>query len=148
MPRKNSSLFYLSAAIAIIGAVGYQFFVKRVPVSINPVVSIIGIYVAVPALSVILLPFFPSEGGLGQQVRQLNWLQLALAVSVFLIELGFLLMYRSGWNLSTGNLITGVIINLALVGLGVFLLREQLSAVNLVGIVLCIIGVVLVGYRP
>ncbi|MBL8045692.1 MAG: hypothetical protein JNL09_04080 [Anaerolineales bacterium] len=148
MPRKNSSMFYLSAAIAIIGAVGYQFFVKRVPVSINPVVSIIGIYVAVLALSVILLPFFPSEGGLGQQVRQLNWLQLALAVSVFLIELGFLLMYRSGWNLSTGNLITGVIINLALVGLGVFLLREQLSTVNLVGIVLCIIGVVLVGYKP
>lgn len=148
MPRKNSTMFYLSAAIAIIGAVGYQFFVKRVPVSINPVVSVIGIYVAVLALCFILLPFFPSEGGLGQQVRQLNWLQLALGVSVFLIEVGFLLMYRSGWNLSTGNLITGVIINLALVGLGVFLLREQLNTINLIGIGLCIVGVVLVGYRP
>lgn len=148
MPRKNSTMFYLSAAVAIVGAVGYQYFVKRVPGSINPVVSVIGIYIAVLALSVILLPFFPSEGGLGPQVRQLNWIQLALAVSVFMIELGFLLMYRSGWNLSTGNLITGVIINLALVGLGVFLLREHLSAVNLIGIALCIIGVALVGYRP
>ncbi len=56
-------MFYISAGIAIIGAVGYQYFVKRIPASLNPIVSIIGMYVAVLALGVILLPLFPAEGG-------------------------------------------------------------------------------------
>jgi hypothetical protein len=39
MKRKNMSMFYLSAIVAITGAVGYQYFVKRVPETINPMVS-------------------------------------------------------------------------------------------------------------
>ncbi|MBI3165913.1 MAG: hypothetical protein HYZ24_14615 [Chloroflexi bacterium] len=141
-------MFYVSASIAIIGAIGYQYFVKRVPVSLNPVVSVMGIYVAMLALGAILLPFFPIEGGVLEHVRQLNWLQLALASSVFMIELGFLLMYRHGWDLSTGNLVTGVVINVALVGLGITLLGEKLSAINFIGIALSILGVALIGWRP
>jgi drug/metabolite transporter (DMT)-like permease len=140
-------MFYLSAFIAITGAVGYQYFVKRIPETINPVVSIIGIYVAVLVLGIFSLALFPAKGGLVHHIRQLNCIQLAIAASVFLIELGYLLMYRYGWNLSTGNLITGVIINLVLITIGVMLLGERLSPVNVIGVVLCMLGVVLVGYR-
>jgi len=146
--KGNKIMFYISAMIAIVGAVGYQYYVKRVPVSLNPVVSVIGVYIAVLILSVTLLLFFPSEGGLAKQFRQLNWIQLAIAVSVLLIELGFLLMYRYGWNLSTGNLITGVIINIALLGLGAIALGEKVSLTNAIGIVVCIVGVALIGYKP
>jgi drug/metabolite transporter (DMT)-like permease len=93
------------------------------------------------------LPLFPLEGGLRNHIKHLSWLQLALAVSVVMIELGFLLMYRYGWNLSTGNLITGVFINIALVVIGISLLSEKLNTVNLVGIALSILGVALMGYR-
>ena len=141
------TMFYVSALVAITGAVSYQFFVKRVPASINPIVSVIGMYVAVLTLGVILLPLFPADGGLRHHVRQLSWIQLALAASVMMIELGFLLMYRYGWNLSTGNLITGVFINLILVGLGVTLLGEKMNIVNSIGIALCILGVALISYR-
>jgi drug/metabolite transporter (DMT)-like permease len=141
------TMFYVSALVAIAGAVSYQFFVKRVPAPINPIVSVIGMYVAVLALGVILLPLFPADGGLRHHFRQLSWIQLALAASVMMIELGFLLMYRYGWNLSTGNLITGVFINLILVGLGVSLLGEKMNIVNSIGIALCILGVALISYR-
>jgi drug/metabolite transporter (DMT)-like permease len=140
-------MFYVSALVAIAGAVGYQFFVKRIPVSLNPLVSVIGVYVAVLILSVILLPLFPPEGGLRHHIRQLNWIQLAVAVSVLLIELGFLWMYRYGWNLSTGNIVTGVFVNVVLVGLGVALLGEKLSVINGVGVALSILGVTLISFR-
>jgi multidrug transporter EmrE-like cation transporter len=65
-----------------------------------------------------------------------------------MIELGFLMMYRYGWNLSTGNIITGVVINLILVGLGVTLFDEKVSLINVSGIVLCILGVALISYHP
>ena len=141
-------MFFISASIAIIGAVGYQYFVKRVPSTINPVVSVMGVYAAVLALGAMSLPLFPAEGGLIKHIRQLNWIQLAIAASVFLIELGFLLMYRHGWDLSTGSLVTGVVINIALVGLGVTLLGEKVTFINLIGIALSILGVALIGYRP
>jgi drug/metabolite transporter (DMT)-like permease len=144
MQTKNMTMYYLSAVIAITGAVGYQYLVKRVPASINPIVSVIGMYMTVLVLSLLLLPLFPAEGGLLHHIRKLSWVQGALAVSVLLIEVGFLLMYRYGWNLGTGNLVTGVFINIILVGLGVTLLGEKVTAVNAAGIVLCILGVALI----
>ncbi len=147
MQSKNMTMFYISACVAIAGAVGYQYFVKRVPVSLNPIVSVIAMYVAVLALGVILLPLFPADGGLLHHLRQLSWIQLALAVSVIMIELGFLMMYRYGWNLSTGNLVTGVVVNIILVGLGMTLLGEKVNIVNAIGIAFCILGVALISYR-
>lgn len=140
-------MFYLSALVAIVGAVAYQFFIKRVPGEINPIVSVMGMYVAVLILGGILLPLFPPEGGLRNQIRQLNWIQLALAVAVMMIELGFLLMYRNGWSLSTGNIVTGVFINIGLVGLGIALLGEKICPVNIIGIILSIVGVALISVR-
>jgi drug/metabolite transporter (DMT)-like permease len=144
---KNAIMFYLSAFIAVLGAVGYQYFVKLVPPTINPMISVMGCYLAVLGMGVILLVIFPAQGGLLANIRQLNWIQLALAVTVVMIELGFLLMYRYGWNLSTGNLITGVFVNIMLVGLGLALLGERVSPVNALGIVLSIVGVALISYR-
>jgi drug/metabolite transporter (DMT)-like permease len=147
MQKVKTLMFYISAMTAIVGAVGYQYFVKRVPTSLNPVVSVIGAYIAVLILAIMLLPLFPAEGGIIKHVRQLNWVQLAIAVSIFMLELGFLLMYRYGWDLSTGNLVTGVIVNLVLLGLGIVVLDEKVSLVNAIGVVICIVGIVLVGYR-
>ena len=141
-------MFYLSAIVAITGAVGYQFFVKRVPVTLNPIVSVIVTYIVVLVLCAILLPFFPAEGGFRHHLRQVNWIQIVLAVCVIMGQLGFLLMYRYGWSLSAGNLVTGVFVNIALVGLGVALLGEKMSLVNAIGIAFCILGVALVSYRP
>ena len=140
-------MFYISALLAIMGAAGYQFFVKRIPSGINPVISVIGIYLAVLVMSGILLLIFPVEGGLGNQIKQLNWVQLAVAGSVLLVELGYLLMYRSGWGLGTANIVTGVFINLTLVALGTLLLKEHISALNATGILISIIGVALISYR-
>ena len=140
-------MFYLSALIAITGGVSYQYFVKRIPVSLNPIVSVIGMYVSVLELGVLLLPVFPAAGGLRHHFRQLSWIQLALSVSVMMIELGFLLMYRYGWNLSTGNVVTGVFVNIILVGLGMAVLGEKVSTINAIGIALSILGVALISYR-
>jgi len=140
-------MFYLSAIVAVTGAVGYQYFVKRIPETLNPIVSIMGMYIVVLMLGAALLLFFSAEGGIRNQIRQLNWIQIALAISVIMIELGFLLMYRYSWSLGTGNLVTGVFVNIILVGLGAALLGEKMSFTNAIGIVFCILGVALISLR-
>ena len=140
-------MFYISAIIAITGAVGYQYFVKRIPETINPIVSVIAMYLAVLVIGIVLLPFFPTVGGIKAHIRQVNWIQVALAVSVLFVELGYILMYRSGWELSSGALVTGVVINVVLVGLGIALFGERVSMVNIIGIILSIVGVAMIGYK-
>jgi len=140
-------MYYISAIVAILGAVGYQYFVKQIPGSINPIISVFGIYLSALLLGLLLLPLFPPEGGLLKHIRLINWTQLAVAASVILLELGFLLMYRSGWDLSIGNLVTGVFVNFILVGLGVWLLGEKISLVNALGVFLSIIGVALISFK-
>ena len=140
-------MYYISAFVAILGAVGYQYFVKQIPESINPIVSVWGIYIAALVLGLVLLPIFPPEGGLLKHIRKISWIQLAVAGSVILLELGFLLMYRNGWDLSIGNLVTGVFVNIILVGFGVWLLGEKVNVINGIGMFLSIIGVALISYR-
>ena len=107
-------MFYLSAIVAVTGAVGYQYFVKRIPETLNQIFPIMGMYIVVLVLGAAMLLFL-AEGGIRNQIRQLSWIQIALAISVIMVELGFLLMYRYGWSLGTGNLVTGVFVNVILV---------------------------------
>ena len=55
MRSKNMSMFYISAVLAITGAVGYQYFVKRVPGTLNPIISVMAMYIVILVLSMILL---------------------------------------------------------------------------------------------
>lgn len=141
-------MYYVTALIAVIGMIGYQYFVKQVPETLNPMVSIIAMYAAVLIIGIVLMLIFPIAGGLKQHIGKLSWIQIALAISILMVELGFLLMYRYGWNLSSGGLITGAIVNVVLVGIGVALLGEKVTLINAIGIVLSILGVSLVSYRP
>jgi len=147
MQTKEGFMFYIAAGLAVIGAVSSQYFVSRISDTLNPIVSLLGLHLGALVLGLVLLPFFSSEGGLITQVRRLNWLQLALAGSVIMVELGYLLMYRFGWNLSTGNLVTGVVVNSILLLIGVSLLGEKMSPYNAVGVGLCILGVALISHR-
>ncbi len=148
MRNGNRTMFYVSIMLAVIGGVSYHFFIRRVPASLSPVVAVIGIYVAVLLLGVTLLPFFPPEGGLAKHFRQLSWVQIGVAASVFMLELGFMLMYRHGWTIGTANLLTGAVVNTALLGIGVILLGEKATLTNVMGVAICIIGVAMTGYRP
>lgn len=148
MGNHLTSIYYISALMAIMGTIGYHFFVKKIPSTIDPVVSVVAIYIFVLILSAIILPIFVDRANIMDHVRQVNWIQFAIACAVIFMELGFLLMYRYGWNLSTGNIVTGVAINLALVAIGILFLKEQLSAINVVGALMCIAGVAMISYAP
>lgn len=147
MLGKEYIAFYLSAAVAILGTVGYHMLMKKLPSTINPLVSIVGIYVAIVILSTLMLPFFMGGGTLLASLKQMSWIQVGIAFCILLMEIGFLMMYRSGWDLSTGNVVTGAIINIALGFIGVVFLKEGLSYLNVLGVSLCIVGVMLIGYK-
>jgi len=126
--------------IAIIGTVGYHLVLKLLPGGVNQFLSM-SITFAVGSFAFLgLYAMAPGTTSMREAVGQLNWTTLALAGVIVCLDLSFLMLYRSGFELSLGQLITQSAAALALLVLGVAFFAEKLTMTNLAGIGLCVVG--------
>jgi drug/metabolite transporter (DMT)-like permease len=138
-------LLWLS--LAIVATVAYHVVMKLTPVGANPLLSLMLTYGAVAVLLGGALVLAPGEFGWREEVRHLNWTAIALALAIIGLDLGFILLYRSGFEVSLGALVTQTAAAMLLVGIGVLVFREKLSLANGLGIALCLAGLWLVNRR-
>lgn len=133
--------------VAIVATVAYHLVLKSTPAAANPFLSLAFTY-AVVAVAFFGL-FFAMSGGVsvGTSLRALNWTALALALVVVCLDLGFLMLYRSGFDVSLGQLITQSVATLALLLIGVAWYQEKLTTGNIAGILLCVVGLWLISRR-
>lgn len=137
--------FWLSLAIA--ATVAYHLVLKLTPAGANPLLTLLVTYGLVTLLFAGVLAFGPGTFEWRQELRALNWTALALAIAIIALDLGFILLYRSGFEVSLGALVTQTAAAMLLVGLGVLVFREKMSVANALGIVLCLTGLWLVNRR-
>ena len=76
--------------------------------------------------------------------RGIKWNSILLGAAIVCLELGFIMMYKVGWNISIGSLVANICLAVALVLIGVFFYRENLSMNNLIGMLLCISGLIFI----
>jgi drug/metabolite transporter (DMT)-like permease len=138
-------LVWLSLAIA--ATVAYHVILKLTPAGANPLLSLMLTYGAVTFLFAGVLLLAPGEFAWREEVRQLNWTAVALALAIIGLDLGFILLYRSGFEVSLGALVTQTAAAMLLVMIGVLVFREKLSLSHGCGIVLCLAGLWLVNRR-
>lgn len=136
--------FYLSIALAVLSSMLYHVILKFTPSNVNPALSLAVTYTIAVVLCLALLFFFPLKETATSALKQLNWASFALAFALVGLEVGFLLAYRTGWNISVAAIVVNVVVTVLLVPIGVLLFRERLSLVNVVGILFCAIGLVMV----
>jgi multidrug transporter EmrE-like cation transporter len=136
---------WLSVAIAC--TVGYHLVLKLTPAGVNPLLSLAVTYALVTVLFGALLAASPGGFEWRQEARQLNWTAIALAVAIVGLDLAFLFLYRSGFEVSLGALVTQSAAAMLLLVVGVAVFREKLSLANSAGIVLCLVGLWLVNRR-
>jgi multidrug transporter EmrE-like cation transporter len=138
-------LFWLS--IAILCTVGYHLVLKVTPSGVNPLLSLMLTYALVTLVFGVILLVAPGGFEWRQELRHLNWTALALAVVIVGLDLGFLYLYRGGFEVSLGALVTQSAAAMLLLIVGVAVFREKLSAANVAGLVLCLVGLWLVNRR-
>lgn len=134
-------------AIAIVSTVAYHVVLKVTPPAASPFLSLAVSYAAGSLVFLVLYAVMPGGVTLRTGLQALNWTALALAAAVVLLDLGFLFLYRSGFDISLGQLITQSAGALILLGVGVAFFQERLSALNVGGIALCIVGLWLINTR-
>ena len=138
---------YLPLLVTIAGGVLYHFAQKSVPKHANPYALIITAYLAgiICCGGALLLEGAPWRSTLSWQ--HLHWSGMLIGVSAAMIELGFLFVYRTGWQLSATSVIVNISVAVILVPLGITLFRERLSLQNIVGIVCCLFGLFLLARK-
>jgi drug/metabolite transporter (DMT)-like permease len=140
-------MFYAAIAITVLSNVLYHLFQKLIPAGVNPLLALTATYLVAAVVTLLLLPFFPLAGSLGAEVRKVGWPSVALGAVIVGLELGFLLAYRAGWNLSLASLVSNTTVALLLIPVGLLLFKEELRPVHIVGVLLALAGLVLVSQK-
>jgi uncharacterized membrane protein len=138
---------YLPLLLTIGGNIVYHISQKSVPKTANPLVTMIIAYGVAIAVCAICSVFYPADRSVLNAIRGANWAVYAIGVGVAAVEVGFLLSYRAGWGISVAPVLSGVGVALLLILIGVLGFKEQLSLWNIIGVVLCLIGLVLVNHK-
>jgi len=139
--------FYLPIILTALATTVYHVAQKSVAPGANPLVSLVMTYLT--ALGVSLGALLASTGGraLAASVHKLNWASYVVGVSIFGVELAVLLAYRAGWRISLASVVANVATALLLVVVGLLFYREHLAAKHVLGVGLCLAGLVLVAQR-
>ena len=138
---------FMALAIAILGQVLYHVTQKSVASNAHPVVSLLAFYLVAAVLTLPLLLMFPLERSLVEEAGKLNWAVYGVAASIVLIEIGFLLAYRAGAELSSAFVITSAVVTVSTLVIGLLFFRESISMTKIAGIVLCLSGIGLITWK-
>lgn len=139
--------FVLFLLLAAVGNAIYHVGQKALSPVANPMVLLMGVYGLAFLLSAVSAPFFRQGAAPLGLAQVFSWPVLVLAAGVFLIEIGFLLAYRSGGSLQWSGAAVNGCAALILLPVAVLLFRESFSLVRVAGILLTLSGLALVAKR-
>jgi drug/metabolite transporter (DMT)-like permease len=140
-------LFYFSITLAIASSALYHFSAKSTPSNVNFAISLVVTYAVALGITILTTFFLPAQNGLLTELRQLNWASFLLAIAIVGIEFGFLLVYRSGWNLGIAAVLVNVMASLILVPVAIFFFKDKISWINILGIFVCLAGLVMLNWK-
>jgi drug/metabolite transporter (DMT)-like permease len=144
---------YYFPILLIVGSnVLYHICAKSVPLQLNPMVSLMITYLVAGSLTLFMFFLMPHlfsidkklDMGLIYQIKQANWAPFVLGFVIVGLELGNILMYRAGWNISLGSLVSNISLAVLLLIIGIFFYKEVISLSQTFGISLCIAGLIFI----
>lgn len=136
--------FYFPLCLAVGGMLFYHLGQKSIPRGINPFYAMIIAYTAGIIVLAVCALTLPGEKSFSNSLRISNWAVFVVGVAAACIEVGFLLAYRSGWRISIAAVATNVAVTLLLVPIGIAVFKDHLSLRNVIGLVFCVVGLILV----
>jgi len=78
------------------------------------------------------------------ELSKVNWTSIVLALVLVGLEVGYVFVYRAGWQVSTASVVANIGLACVLLIVGYFLYMENVSIRQIIGIVVCMFGLVLI----
>lgn len=134
-------------ALVVISNIVYQICAKSVPGGVNPFASLIVTYLVGALFSAIMYFATQKNCNIVGELKQMNWASYVLGIVIVGLEVGFIYAYKAGWQVSMASIVQSSFLAIALIIVGALLFREALTWNKLVGIVVCMIGLIFINLK-
>ena len=134
-------------SLVVLSNVVYQICAKSVPERMDPFASLTVTYLVSAAASALLFLLLGHGAPLAREYAKLNWAPFVLGVVIVGLEAGWLFAYKAGWQVSTAFIVQSAFLAGVLLLVGYFLYHEALTWNKLLGVAICLIGLVFINYR-
>lgn len=135
-------MIFLPITLGVVANAFYHIASKSIPAEQNAFMGLVVNYATALIASAVLFCLTPHEKVFVEAARS-NWACVLMGLSITGVEAAFVMIYRTGGELSTASLIVNILLALAMLIVGGIFYHEQLSAQKIFGAILCISGVVL-----
>ncbi len=135
-------MIFLPIMLAVVANVFYHVASKSIPVEQNAFMGLVVNYATALVASALMFWLTPHEKILVEAART-NWACILMGLSITGVEVGFVMIYRAGGELSTASLIVNILIALAMIAVGGVFYGEQITLRKIFGAILCMTGVAL-----
>jgi len=127
--------------LIILSNVFYNICAKSIPGNLNPFASLTITY-GVATIFTFFMFFFNNKLSKETflQFKNVNWTSFLLGIIIVGLEYGYIQAYRAGWSISTCSLVANISLAIILLFIGVLLYKEYISINQIVGILICIVG--------
>ena len=139
--------FYLPILMTIGGGVLYHVGQKAIPPMVHPFVAVIVAYSIGILLCVAALYLDPAGRSFSASFKELNWSVIGVGLGAVIIEIGFLLAYRHGWNINSASVVCNISVALLLIPIGLLAFKEHFTLRHAAGIGFCLIGLYLLSKK-
>ena len=136
-------MYYVPILIVITCTVIYHLCSKSMPKHVNPFFNILIVYIIAFITSLIYFLLSNENVGIIESIKAINYAVPILAISLVGLEMGFLMLYRIGWNISIGALVNGILASTMLAIIGVIAFEENFGVNRIIGLSLCFVGLYL-----
>ncbi|MBQ6907973.1 MAG: hypothetical protein IJQ28_06300 [Clostridia bacterium] len=130
--------------IIVFSNVFYNLATKFTPSQANSFLSLTITYITAAVLSFVSFIITSDTKNLAVEFSKLNWTAYVLGITIIGLELGYILLYRAGWKIGVGSLVANITLACVLLLIGVFCFKENFSIKQLLGMVICVIGLVMI----
>lgn len=134
-------------ALVILSNTVYQICSKSIPGNVSPFASLTVTYLVGAFFSAVMFFITEKDPHIAKTVGQMNWAPYVLGLVIVGLEVGFIYAYKAGWQVSMASVVQSSFLAIALIVVGALLYHEALTWNKLLGIGICMIGLVFINWK-
>lgn len=123
----------------------YNISAKSMPGGVNAFASLAVTYLVGFVVCIAIFFITANQKELMAEISKVNWTSFVLGISAVALEFGYISIYRAGWKIGTASLVANIGLACVLVLIGLWLYKETVSPRKIAGIIVCGIGLFLIG---
>ena len=122
----------------------YNICTKSTPGNVNAFGALMITYAVATILTAVIFVFLVKPENVLTELSRVNWTSVVLGMAIVGLELAYIFAYRAGWKVSSASLVANIGLAIVLIFVGVILYGENISLKQVMGILVCCVGLFLI----